>query len=192
MKKILVPLSFITIIALSFFLFALFDLEIGKFDHFEEAIEKGIPYTVNDVVHVEQHNDVSIVMYTTTADPSVFPNIDTDVTGIAYFTGNDDEGWESVGSNGWTHYNNDAMTVYIEPFRLRDDAGDMLENFYVSYGEIHDANITAVQTKSHDDSTFREAKIIEKNGLRYYIQTGEDKIVQGVNSTGEVISRQGG
>lgn len=168
------------------------DFEFGKFDDFEEALQKGVPHHINQIVHKENYDDVTIVMYTTFPDlvqPS-FPGYEA--LAVAFFKGNDKEGWESIGQHGWSHYENDNMTLYSEALRDYDHKGNTLHDFYVVFGEINNPNIVTVETKTHEEETFEEAKIISSDGLRYYFQIGREMIVRGLSGNGEVIIRQGG
>ncbi|KGP90788.1 hypothetical protein N780_02985 [Pontibacillus chungwhensis BH030062] len=169
------------------------NFELGKYDSFQEAIEKGIPYEVNDLIHIENYDGVNIVMYTTDPDKDELPHADFEALALAFFKGSHQDGWEKLGVGGWTHYENDNMTVYREPLRVHDNKGNALHEFYVVFGEINNPEIAIIETKSHDDESFEEAKIIRKNGVaRYYIQIGQQPIVRGLSKDGDVIDRQGG
>ncbi|AYA75983.1 hypothetical protein DOE78_11335 [Bacillus sp. Y1] len=168
------------------------DFEFGKFDDFEEALQKGIPNQINQIVHKENYDGVTIVMYTTFPDQMELPFTDYEALAVAFFIGSDKEGWESIGQHGWSHYENDNMTLYSEALRDYDHKGNTLHNFYVVFGEINNPNIVKVETKTHEEETFEEAKIITSNGLRYYFQIGREMIVRGLSGSGEVLDRQGG
>lgn len=168
------------------------DIEFGKFDDFEEALQKGIPHQINQIVHKENYDDVTIVMYTTFPDLVELPIPGYEALAVAFFKGSDKEGWESIGQHGWSHYENDNMTLYSEALRDYDHKGNTLHDFYVVFGEINNPNIVTVETKTHEEETFEEAKIITSNGLRYYFQIGREMIVRGLSGNGEVIIRQGG
>ncbi|WP_066050830.1 hypothetical protein [Robertmurraya korlensis] len=168
------------------------DWEFGTFDDFEEALQKGIPHQVNHIVHKENYDGVTIVMYTTFPDQEELPLADYEALAVAFFKGNDKEGWESIGQHGWSHYENENMTLYSEALRDYDHKGNTLHDFYVVFGEINNPNIVTVETKTHEEETFEEAKIISSNGLRYYFQIGREMIVRGLSGNGEVLDRQGG
>lgn len=84
------------------------------------------------------------------------------------------------------------MTLYSEALRDYDHQGNTLHDFYVVFGEINNPNIVKVETKTHEEETFEEAKIISSNGIRYYFQIGREMIVRGLSDSGEVLDRQGG
>lgn len=168
------------------------EFEFGRYDDFHEAIEKGIPYEVNNIVHTEEHGEITVVMYTTDPDEKDFPLADWEALAVAFFTGSDENGWESKGGHGWSHYENANMTLYIEPFLDFDRQGNALHDFYVVFGEVHNPEILSVETKGHEEESFEEIEIIENEGKRYYFRIGREPIVRGLSKSGEVIDRQGG
>jgi len=168
------------------------DFEFGKFDDFEEALQKGIPHHINTIVHKETYDGVTIVMYTTFPDQKELSLADFEALAVAFFKGSDKEGWESIGQHGWSHYENDNMTLYSEALRDYDNKGNTLHDFHVVFGEINNPNIVTVETKALEEESFKEAKIISSDGLRYYFQIGREMIVRGLSGSGEVLDRQGG
>lgn len=48
------------------------EFELGKYDDLQEAIQKGIPYEVNNIIHIEEQGGVTVVMYTTDPDKKTF------------------------------------------------------------------------------------------------------------------------
>ena len=168
------------------------DFEFGKFDDFEEALQKGIPHHINTIVHKETYDGVTIVMYTTFPDQKELSLADFEALAVAFFKGSDKEGWESIGQHGWSHYENDNMTLYSEALRDYDNKGNTLHYFHVVFGEINNPNIVTVETKALEEESFKEAKIISSDGLRYYFQIGREMIVRGLSGSGEVLDRQGG
>lgn len=189
-KKRIVVALFLT--AAVFLWAALFDWEFGKYDSLEEAVEKGIPYKVKDVVHTQNVDGVTVVMYTTEPDREVLPYANYDALAVAFFEGNDENGWVNIGPNGWNHYENDNMTVYVEILRDHDSEGNLKHHLPVVYGEINNAVITKVETKSKQETEFEAAEMITYKGKRYYFQVGDEFIVRGLSKEGEVIDRQGG
>jgi hypothetical protein len=168
------------------------DFEIGKYDDFQEAIEKGIPYRVNDIIHTEQYDNVTIVLYTTDPNKEDFPFAEWEALAVAFFTGNEEEGWENIGNHGWKHYENDNMTIYVEPLRDYDRQGNRIHEFYVVYGEINNPEIAIIETKSKEEESFEETDIIVHQGKRYYLKFGRETVVRGLSKSGDVIDRQGG
>ncbi|RKL64710.1 hypothetical protein CR203_24820 [Salipaludibacillus neizhouensis] len=190
-KSLSISLAVILFIVLIIWV-SLSNFEFGKYDNFQEAIEKGIPNKVNNIIHTEKYDGVTIVMYTTNPDKDEMPFADYEALAVAFFKGTDGEGWDNIGHHGWTHYENENMTVYIEPLRVYDNKGNSLHEFYVAYGEVNNAEIVTVETRNKKEKTFEEAEIITKHGKRYYFQIGKELIVRGLSKKGEVIDRQGG
>ncbi|WP_163539235.1 hypothetical protein [Gracilibacillus sp. YIM 98692] len=192
MKK-LISFSLITVISVALIYWLGFsDFELGKYDNFQEAIEKGIPYRVNDIIHTEQYDNVTIVMYTTEPNKEDFPFADWEALAVAFFIGSDEKGWKNIGHHGWDHYENDNMTIYSESLREHDNDGNKLHEFYVVFGEVNNGEIIKVETKAKEEEKFEEAKIITAKGKRYYFKIGREMIVRGLSKSGEVIDRQGG
>ncbi|MFY3790877.1 hypothetical protein ACOQFO_04075 [Ureibacillus sp. MALMAid1270] len=171
-------------------LFVFSNNDFKKFETLQEAIEKGIPYKVNNIVHTDEYEDVTIVMYTT--NPEEPPTANYEALAVAFIKGSDDEGWQNIGHHGWTHYENDNMTVYLQPLRINDDKGNTLNEFYVVFGEVNNPEIEKIETSTQEDEKFNEAKMITANGNRYYFQIGREPIVRGLSKNGTVIDRQGG
>lgn len=194
MKK-LISISLIVVLSVVLIYWVVFpDFEIGKYDDFQEAIEKGIPYKVNDIIHTEQYDNVTIVMYTTDPYKEKFPYANYEALALAFFKGSDKEGWENIGHHGWKHYENDNMTVYMEPLRKSDNKGNKLHEFYVVFGEVNNPEIVEIETKTKEEESFEEAEIIQHQGKskRYYFKIGRESIVRGLSESGDVIDRQGG
>ncbi|WP_088102857.1 hypothetical protein [Halalkalibacter urbisdiaboli] len=189
MKKIVI-ISLLAIITTSWIIFS--DFEFGKYDSFEEVVEKGIPYKVKDVLHTENIDGITVVMYTTEPNQDAFPSMNTEALTVAFLEGNDNEGWENIGPNGWSHYDNNNMTVNYENVRKYDNKGNLLKYIPVTFGEIKNASIRRVETKEKNSENFNEVAIIEHNHKRYYFDIGFHKIVRGLSEEGEVIDRQGG
>lgn len=68
------------------------DFEFGKFDDFEEALQKGIPHQINHIVYKDNYEGVTIVMYTTFPDRMELPLADYEALAVAFFKGSDKEG----------------------------------------------------------------------------------------------------
>ncbi|GGM43745.1 hypothetical protein GCM10011351_32160 [Paraliobacillus quinghaiensis] len=192
MKK-LISLSLIALLSVVLLYLVVFsNFEIGKYDDFQEAIEKGIPNKVNDIIHTEKYDNVTIVMYTTNPNKEELPLANYEASALAFFKGSDKEGWENIGHHGWTHYENDNMTVYREPLREYDNQGNELHEFYVVFGEVNNPEITRVETKTKEEKSFDEVEIISYQGTRYYFKIGNEMVVRGLSESGDVIDRQGG
>ena len=193
--KRLISISLIAVLSVVLIYWVVFsDLEIGKYDDFQEAIEKGIPYNVNDIIHTEQYDNVTIVMYTTTPNKEDFPFAEWEALAVGFFTGNEEGGWENIGHHRWTHYENDNMTVYRESLREYDNKGNELHDFYVVFGEVNNPEIVEVETKTKEEKTFEETEIIQHKGKskRYFFKVGSESNVRGLSESGDIIDRQGG
>lgn len=172
------------------------DYEWDKYDSFQEAIEKGIPYDIENVIHTERHDGITILLYTTLPNKKDFPFAEYEALGVAFFKGDDESGWENVGAHGWEHYENENFTIYDKHLIVDDRKGNNLHEFHVVFGELTNPNIAKVETKASAGSAgltvFNPAKIVSHKGNRYYLKIGEETIVRGLSKEGEVIDRQGG
>lgn len=152
-------------------------------------------YSVKDVIRVQKIDDVTVVLYTTEVDREQFPHINNDIPAVAFFEGNDQKGWKNVGPNGWTHYENDNMTVYTEHFRDHHQQGYILREILIIYGEIHNDEIVTIETKTNDKGDYVESIIIPHQGKRYYFHWEKGPIhtviVRGLSNDGVVIDEQG-
>lgn len=178
------------------------NFEFGKYDDFDEALAKGLTYDMNKLIYTTRHDGVTIVMYTTIPDPTEFQDVmefqddmefqnEMEALVVQFFEGNDEEGWELLGPRGWTHYENDNLTVYDTFLRDYDDSGNVKYAFDVTFGEVNNPKIDTVETKSHHDTMFTEATMIQKGLGRYYFQIGVGAIVRGISVNGEIVDQQG-
>lgn len=157
-----------------------------------EAIEKSISFDIQEIVHKEKYGNLTIIMYTVAPDKEKWPNANFDGLGIGFFEGNDKEGWKNIGHNGWSNYNNENFTFDFDSLLLNDDEGKVLYDLYVAFGEVNNPIISVIETKAEGEKEFRKAKMMKKNGKRYYFQLGRVKKVRGLSNTGIVIDQQGG
>lgn len=120
--------------------------EFGKYDDFDEALAKGLTYDMNKLIYTTQHDGVTIVMYTTIPDSTEFQDVvefqddiefqnETEALVVQFFEGNDEEGWELIGPAGWTHYENDNLTVYDTMFTEATMIRKGLGRYYFQIGE---------------------------------------------------------
>ncbi|MCA1064855.1 hypothetical protein QTG56_24925 (plasmid) [Rossellomorea sp. AcN35-11] len=190
---LVVPIAIIFIAILFFMLNSNF--ELGKYGSLEEAIAKTVPYDVKDIIYTDVYEGVTIVLYSATPDQEEVPHLDR-VEGVAFYTGNDKEGWRNIGSHGWFHYENNNMTVYDDRLRHHDSQGKTIYEFHVVFGEINNPDIVKVETKAFSEvegsDSFTPAKIINHSTGRFYFKVGEETTVRGLSENGEVIVRQGG
>lgn len=60
--KSLIRIALIAVVSLALIIWVILsDFGFGKYDDFQEAIHKGIPYEINNIIHTEQHDDVTVV-----------------------------------------------------------------------------------------------------------------------------------
>lgn len=127
------------------------EMDFEKYDSLEKALEKGIPFSVKEVVHIQKIDGVTVVMYTTEPDRQQIPNADYDALAVAFFEGDDQKGWKNIGPHGWEHYENDNMTVYVTPLRESERHGNTKYELYIVYGEIHNDEISKIETKTKEE-----------------------------------------
>lgn len=171
---------------------ALSGFELGKYDSFQEVLEKGVPYKVKEIIHTQNVDGITVVMYTTEPDRKKFPSADYDALTVVFLEGNDHDGWEEIGPNHWEHYENDNMTVYSSHLHNHDRQGNANHQFYVVFGEINNPQIAKIETKTKEEDQFDAATILAHEGNRYYFQVARGDIVRGLSRDGKVIDRQGG
>ncbi|MGI8384173.1 hypothetical protein [Robertmurraya sp. P23] len=63
------------------------------------------------IVHKENYDGVTIVMYTTFTDQKELPLADYEALSVAFVIGSDKVGWESIDQHGWSHHENDNDTL---------------------------------------------------------------------------------
>lgn len=107
---------------------------------------------------------------------------------VAFFEGNDKDGWENTGPNGWNYYVNENMTVFIQGSSFK---GAYLKRDYAIFGQIYNLDIENVKVAGNDE-LFVDAKIITTKSGRYFFKLGDYVIAQGLSKDGEIIDRQGG
>ncbi|WP_088044697.1 hypothetical protein [Bacillus sp. EAC] len=168
------------------------DFEFGKYENMQEAIQKEISSPIIEILYSKKYHGVTVVIYTTEPNKDELPDSNFDAIAVAFLQGSDQNGWKNIGPNGWTHYENNNMTFYTEGLHDYDEKGNVMHEFYLTFGEIKNSMIEKVQTCSTDSKTFEDATIFTHSGMRYYIYIGEASIVQGLSKDGKVIDRQGG
>jgi hypothetical protein len=191
MRKFLIMALMALVLVVVLLWVTLSDFEFGKYDTFEEVLEKGIPYKVKEVIHTHNVDGITVLMYTTEPKEEDLPFADYDALAVVFLEGNDHDGWENVGPNGWTHYENNNMTAYYENYRKHDNKGNLLIHIPVTFGEINNADIQRVETKAKNSEEYNEVDIIEHYGMRYYFDIGYHKSVRGLSNNGKVIEQHG-
>ncbi len=168
------------------------DFEIGRYDSLPEAMDKAVPYEINNIIHIGLFDGVTAVMYTTDPDKKQLPFAEHEVLAAAFFKGDEEKGRASIGGHSWMHYENENLTVYDEYLRDDDEQGNSLHERHVVFGEINNPDIIKVETSVIGKEVFEEARIIEHKGQRYYFDIGGGTVVRGLSAHGEVLDRQGG
>lgn len=112
------------------------------------------------------------MMYTTEPDKNEWPNANFEGLRIAFFKGNDQDDWENIDHNGWSHYENDNFTFDVEILHEYDDKGNTMHDLYVAFGEINNPEIFSIETRSEGQTEFEKAKVTMNQGKRYYFQIG--------------------
>lgn len=163
-----------------------------RYGSLEEAIEKGLPWDVKDVIHVREIEDVTAVLYAFETDNGQIPHADRDFLGVAFFEGGDREGWKPVGLAGGAQTRHGNMTVHFERLGEHYRSGNFKRSLYVAFGEINNREIVKVETRAQDEEAFEEADIIEHEGRRFWFQEGPELIARGLSGDGTVIEQQGG
>lgn len=190
MKKLIVKILAISIITLIAFIVLSSKLELGKYDSFEEALEKGLPTKTKEVIFTENVDNFTVVLYTIAVSESAkekLSNSNFDFTCVAFLKGNDVDGWEIDVSNKLEHYDDKDMTVYTHNSDFSRD-GNGLNDMHVVFGEITNNKIMIIETITNtNNDKFKVATIFINKGKRYYFQAGEVSLVRGVSKEGKVI-----
>lgn len=153
-----------------------------KSESLEEAIQKDIPFNVKQVIYTEKVKGGEIILYITEQQVENEP---IEALAIALMK-EDEKGWENAGNNHWDYRENPNMTVYLNTFYDYDKRGSLLQRIPVIFGKIHNNSIQTVQVAGQD-SQYENAKLIYKDGDRYFIKLGEYRLAKGLNGKREVI-----
>jgi hypothetical protein len=153
-----------------------------------EAIQKDTSYKVNNVLHIEKLEDISLVLYDTLPNQEEFPYLTKPVLGVAFFEESDEDGWKNIGPNGWQHQEDDYFTTYSDFFKKYDNEGNLIADLHVVFGEINNQEITKIVTlEQGDQKKARDAVVIETDYARYYLATGQITNMKGLSKKGEII-----
>ncbi|MDW7649757.1 MAG: hypothetical protein SCK29_01285 [Bacillota bacterium] len=163
----------------------------SRYKTLDEAIAKDMPYEVKEIIHIEKLPDHAIVLYRT---PVELPNVSgVDTIAVAFMYGNDEIGWKNDGPKGWSHYENNDMTLFIETaaysYEYEDD--EVRDRIQVVFGQMHNTDIKKVKVAG-TDKDYVDTDIIQTVSGRYYFKVGKYQIVQGLSEDGEVLHQQGG
>lgn len=181
----------------------------------DTAIEKLIPYDVNNVIKkIEIEDDLVLVFYTLKSEVeqgSLVKQLE-DVLNIAIFKGSSEDGWEFLGENGWSNYNHPEMEVYDDVTFYRD--GQEEKDIAVMYGRVYNPNIVKVEV-GNEETNYKTANLFEVDRIRYFYriynkgdllwkQSGKPKTTEnesfvakglearGISEEGKVIVKQRG
>jgi hypothetical protein len=159
-----------------------------KYPTLEKAIAGAIPFEVEEVLHKTKSDGITIVLYTTNAEDA--GEKEEKVLGVSFFEGNDEDGWKNDGPNGWEHEESETYSVYHENYTKYDEKGNVLKDIYVVFGEIKNNDIDRIEFANQDSEEYKKAKMIEKNGKRYYVGIGFRPQVRALNGNEEVIPQK--
>ncbi|MEH7272386.1 hypothetical protein [Neobacillus vireti] len=161
-----------------------------KYPTLEKAIAETIPFEVQNVLYKTKSDGITIVLYSTKAEGKEVKHIKEPVLGVSFFEGNDNDGWKNSGPNGWEHAESITYSTYVENYTKYNDKGKVLKDIYVAFGEILNEDINRIEIADHESEDYKEAKVINKDGKRYYIGLGFRPQVRALNSNGEVIPQE--
>lgn len=159
-----------------------------KYPTLEKAIAGTIPFEVEEVLHKTKSDGITIVLYTTNAEDA--GEQEEKVLGVSFFEGNDEDGWKNDGPNGWEHAESETYSVYHENYTKYDEKGNVLKDIYVVFGEIKNNDIDRIEFANQDSEEYKKAKMIEKDGKRYYVGIGFRPQVRALNGNEEVIPQK--
>jgi hypothetical protein len=159
-----------------------------KYPTLEKAIAGAIPFEVEEVLHKTKSDGITIVLYTTNAEDA--GEKEEKVLGVSFFEGNDEDGWKNDGPNGWEHEESETYSVYHENYTKYDEKGNVLKDIYVVFGEIKNNDIDRIEFANQDSEEYKKAKMIEKDGKRYYVGIGFRPQVRALNEKEEVIPQK--
>ena len=159
-----------------------------KYPTLEKAIAGAIPFEVEEVLHKTKRDGITIVLYTTNAEDA--GEKEEKVLGVSFFEGNDEDGWKNDGPNGWEHAESETYSVYHENYTKYDEKGNVLKDIYVVFGEIKNNDIDRIEFANQDSEEYKKAKMIEKDGKRYYVGIGFRPQVRALNGNEEVIPQK--
>lgn len=155
------------------------------------TMNEAIPYKVNQIIHTEKMKEISIVLYDTIAEIEEFTDQTKPVLGVAFLKGDQEDGWDNVGPNGWKHKENDQLTIYKEHFKDYDKKGNIIADISIIYGEIHNPEIKKIETLAIGETEhYNEAEIIEKDKKRYYLIIGEKSSIKALSANADILYQE--
>lgn len=158
-----------------------------RYETLDQAIEEGIPFNIQQMVHMEKLKEGTLVLYTTKQKDGAER---VDALGAAFIEGNSKDGWENVGHNHWIYEKNDFMMQYKDVFHVYSPDGKLEVKVPFLFGKINSPKITKVEV-AKSDKKFSEAKVIKKGKERYYYAIGDYQFARGLAKDGKELNRQG-
>lgn len=150
----------------------------------EEAIEKKIPFNVNEVIHKEEVKDGIIVFYTTKQKNESGP-----IKALAVaFLKKHKQGYENAGNNHWYDGEHEHFTKYINTFYDYDQKGKLENKIAVTFGKVINGDIKSIEVRTKDG--YEEAEMFELGEDRYYFKLGNYKTIRGLGKEKDIIFRQ--
>jgi hypothetical protein len=155
----------------------------NNYSTLNEAIKHAIPYEVKEVIHIENLNNGSLIVFVIRPENKGF-----DALGTVYFKGNNQMGWEMDESSlYWKHTDNKDMTVHYQNIVTQDNDSTVS----VTYGKINNLDINRIDVADKETQKFKEIPIIERKMGRYYFSLGYHLVVRGIAENNKIISQQG-
>lgn len=168
----------------SVLLFLVVLLAACKSESLEEAIKTDVPFNIKKIIYTEKVKNGEIIFYIT---EQKIENEPIEALAVAFMK-KDEKGWENAGNNHWDYRENPNMTVYMNTFYDYDKKGWLIQRIPLVFGRVKNNSIQTVQlTKENSKSEY--AKLIYRDGERYFINLGEYFIVEGLDRKREVVER---
>lgn len=86
--------------------------------------------------------------------------------GVAFFKGNNQDGWENKGPNRWEHSENENYPIYHQPYTDHNEQGEILKDFDVVFGEIDNKDIKRIKVATKGNNDFKEVKMMDHGNKR--------------------------
>jgi hypothetical protein len=158
-----------------------------KYPTLETAVSKAIPFEVKEILYEKKSQGTTILLYTHKAEDEDGEPIKEPVLGMAFLEGNNKDGWENDGPNGWDTSENTNYSIFQQNYTHYGKKGEVLKDIDVVFGEILNGDIDKVEFAKQDSEEYKNAKIIKKGKKRYYIGIGDQPKIRALNANGEVV-----
>jgi hypothetical protein len=153
----------------------------------EKAIQD-ISLPVTEIITTELTDEGAIVFFVTSKS--------TNGIGIAFFMGNDKEGWRHLNLDSLSGINNSQFTVdsgLVPPEIIEDKK----ETYTIFYGRINNPDISNIKIVKNDGGTL-QTKVIKKGGkIIYFSEMHHSEPVisnfkfQAISKEGKIVAEQG-